>query len=146
MRYPPKKVLFWFPACISTVIIIIASIVVILKYVHDNPASNVGLNYGLLGDNLPPPSNVIKLYKSIGITKVRIFDPNTEPAKKLLKTNIEPYLTDVNITFITIGNKVIPGLHGPQVLPVMTSLTNLVKSRNLPISITTVVLHSLFNS
>ncbi|CAA7059021.1 unnamed protein product [Microthlaspi erraticum] len=132
-------------------------------------ASNVGLNYGLLGDNLPPPSNVISLYESIGITRIRIFDPNPEVLNALrghrgigvtvgvkdqdlavlsaseeavkgwFATNIEPYLADVNITFITVGNEVISGPIGPQVLPVMQSLTNLVKSRNLPISISTVV-------
>ncbi|CAH8362384.1 unnamed protein product [Eruca vesicaria subsp. sativa] len=132
-------------------------------------ATNVGLNYGLLGDNLPSPPQVINLYKSIGITKIRIFDPNVavlnavrghqdisvtvgvkdqdlaalaaseEAVKTWFATNIEPYLTDVNITFITVGNEVIPGPLGSQVLPVVKSLTNLVDSMNLPISITTVV-------
>ncbi|EOA38146.1 hypothetical protein CARUB_v10009618mg [Capsella rubella] len=132
-------------------------------------ANSIGLNYGLLGDNLPTPPNVLNLYKSIGITKIRIFDPNTgvldalrghrgfevtvgvrdqdlaplaaseEAVKGWFATNIEPYLADVNIVFITVGNEVIPGPIGPQVLPVMQSLTNLVKSRNLPISISTVV-------
>ncbi|KAJ0238692.1 glucan endo-1,3-beta-glucosidase BG4 [Hirschfeldia incana] len=132
-------------------------------------ATNVGLNYGLLGDNLPPPPQVINLYKSIGITKVRIFDPNTavlnalrghhdigvtvgvkdqdlaalsaseEAVKAWFATNIEPYLSDVNIKFITVGNEVIPGPLGSQVLPVVKSLTNLVKWRNIPISISTVV-------
>ncbi|KAG2300036.1 hypothetical protein Bca52824_036508 [Brassica carinata] len=131
--------------------------------------TNVGLNYGLLGDNLPSPSEVINLYKSIGITKIRIFDPNTEVLNALrghheieltvgvkdqdlaalaaseeavngwFATNIEPYLADVNITSITVGNEVIPGPIGPQVLPVMQSLTNLVKSKSLPISVSTVV-------
>ena len=131
--------------------------------------TNVGLNYGLLGDNLPSPSDVIKLYKSIGITKIRIFDPNTEVLNALrghheieltvgvkdqdlaalaaseeavkgwFASNVEPYLADVNITFITVGNEVIPGPIGPQVLPVMQSLTNLVKSKSLTISVTTVV-------
>ncbi|KAG7551362.1 Glycoside hydrolase superfamily [Arabidopsis thaliana x Arabidopsis arenosa] len=130
---------------------------------------NVGLNYGLLGDNLPSPSKVISFYKSIGITKIRIFDPNTEvlnalrgntnisvivgvkdqdlaalaareeAVKKWFAINIEPYLADVNITTITVGNEVIPGPIGPHVLPVVQSLTNLVKSRNLPILISTVV-------
>ncbi|KAG7555946.1 Glycoside hydrolase family 17 [Arabidopsis suecica] len=130
---------------------------------------NVGLNYGLLGDNLPSPSKVISFYKSIGITKIRIFDPNTEvlnalrgntnisvivgvkdqdlaalaareeAVKDWFAINIEPYLADVNITTITVGNEVIPGPIGPHVLPVVQSLTNLVKSRNLPILISTVV-------
>ncbi|CAH8285649.1 unnamed protein product [Eruca vesicaria subsp. sativa] len=159
MHYSLKTVFVFFLSCI----------VLFCNYGLVTASSNIGLNYGLLGDNLPTPSNVISLYQSIGITKVRIFDPNTEvlnalrghrdiqvtvgvrdqdlaplaaseeAVKTWFATNIEPYLTDVNISFITVGNEVIPGPIGPQVLPVMTSLTNLVKSRNLPISITTVV-------
>ncbi|KAG7599081.1 Glycoside hydrolase family 17 [Arabidopsis suecica] len=61
-------------------------------------------------------------------------------ASRVADTNHdEPYLADVNISFITVGNEVIPGPIGPQVLPVMQSLTNLVKSRNLPIAVSTVV-------
>ncbi|KAG2311294.1 hypothetical protein Bca52824_022851 [Brassica carinata] len=159
MHYPPKTAFLFF----------LSYIVLIFNHGLVTAASNVGLNYGLLGDNLPSPSDVINLYNSIGITKVRIFDPNTEVLNALrghrdikvtvgvkdqdltalaaseeavnvwFTTNIEPYLADVNISFITIGNEVIPGQIGPQVLPVMKSLTNLVKSRNLPIFITTVV-------
>ncbi|KAG2313930.1 hypothetical protein Bca4012_064564 [Brassica carinata] len=164
MHYSPKTVFLFFLSCI----------VLIFNHGLVTAASNVGLNYGLLGDNLPSPSNVINLYQSIGITKVRIFEPNTEVLNALrghcdikvtvgvrdqvlaalaaseeavkgwFTTNIKPYLADVNIAFITVGNEVIPGPIGPQVLPVMTSLTNLVKSRNLPISISTVV--SMVNS
>ncbi|CAL9222331.1 unnamed protein product [Arabidopsis halleri] len=132
-------------------------------------ATNVGLNYGLLGDNLPPPSEVINLYKSLSITNIRIFDTNTDVLNAFrgnrdigvmvgvknqdlealsvsedavntwFVTNIEPYLADVNITFITVGNEIIPGEIGSYVLPVMQSLTNVVKSRSLPILISTTV-------
>ncbi|VVB17018.1 unnamed protein product [Arabis nemorensis] len=163
MHYSPKMLFALFLSCIM------------LVFNNNNnrvfvtATNTIGLNYGLLGDNLPSPSKVIDLYKSIGITKIRIFDPNTdvlnalrghrdigvtvgirdqdlaalaaseEAVKGWFATNIEPYLADVNITFITVGNEVIPGPIGPQVLPVMQSLTNLVKSMNLPISISTVV-------
>ncbi|KAL0735428.1 hypothetical protein Bca4012_011638 [Brassica carinata] len=160
MQSSHKKLFLFFLSCI----------VLIFNYnnsVFVTATSELGLNYGLLGDNLPPPSNVINFFKSIGITKIRIFDPNTtvldalrgnkeigvtvgvkdqdlaalatseEAVNSWFTTNIEPYLADVNITFITVGNEVIPGPIGPQVLPVIQSLTNLVKS--LPISVTTVV-------
>ncbi|XP_010461136.1 PREDICTED: probable glucan endo-1,3-beta-glucosidase BG4 [Camelina sativa] len=162
MIYSSKKLFLFFLSCI----------IMISNYNTSGfltATNSVGLNYGLLGDNLPTPSNVLNLYKSIGIKKIRIFDPSTEVLKALrdhgnievtvgvrdqdlaalaaseeavkgwFVTNIEPYLADVNISFITVGNEVIPGPIGPQVLPVMQSLTNLVKSRNLPISISTVV-------
>ncbi|CAA0403860.1 unnamed protein product [Arabidopsis thaliana] len=132
-------------------------------------ATNIGLNYGLLGDNLPPPSEVINLYKSLSVTNIRIFDTTTDVLNAFrgnrdigvmvgvknqdlealsvsedavntwFVTNIEPYLADVNITFIAVGNEVIPGEIGSYVLPVMKSLTNIVKSRSLPILISTTV-------
>ncbi|CAE5972252.1 unnamed protein product [Arabidopsis arenosa] len=110
-------------------------------------ATNVGLNYGLLGDNLPPPSEVINLYKSLSITNIRIFDTNTDVLNAFrgnrdigvmvgmknqdlealsvsedavntwFVTNIEPYLADVNITFITVGNEIIPGEIGSYSYP-----------------------------
>ncbi|CAN8252451.1 unnamed protein product [Cochlearia groenlandica] len=161
--------------CVKTFKAVLAWITVLMFHHHHHSsktvtaATTIGLNYGLLGDNLPSPSRVISLYESIGVTKIRIFDPNTdvlnalrghrnigvtigikdqdlaalaaseEALKGWFETNIEPYLSDVNITFITVGNEVIPGPIGPQVLPVMQSLTNLVKSRGLPISVSTVV-------
>ncbi|ESQ42071.1 hypothetical protein EUTSA_v10015407mg [Eutrema salsugineum] len=150
----------------------ISCIILLLNYNNGgfvHATTNIGLNYGLLGDNLPPPSQVINLYKSLGITSIRIFDTNTDVLNAFrgnrdigvivgvknedlaalavsenavntwFMTNIEPYLADVNITFITVGNEVIPGDIGPHVLPVMQSLTNLVKSRSLPILISTTV-------
>ncbi|VVB16991.1 unnamed protein product [Arabis nemorensis] len=134
-----------------------------------NAATKVGLNYGLLGDNLPAPPEVINLYKSLNIANIRIFDTNTDVLNAFrgnrdigvivgvknqdlaalatsedavntwFVTNIEPYLADVNITFITVGNEIIPGEIGFHVLAVMKSLTNLVKSRSLPILISTTV-------
>ncbi|KAF8092193.1 hypothetical protein N665_0422s0022 [Sinapis alba] len=153
----------------KTLLFLLSCMAILLSNNIVAAATNVGLNYGLLGDNLPSPPQVINLYKSIGITKIRIFDPNVEVLNALrghqdirvtvgvkdqdlaalaaseeavnswFTTNIEPYLSNVNITFITVGNEVIPGPLGSQVLPVVKSLTNLVESRSLPISITTVV-------
>ncbi|KAK7860838.1 putative glucan endo-1 [Quercus suber] len=39
-------------------------------------AQGVGVNYRLLGDNLPVPEAAIGLLKSRNITKVWIFEPN----------------------------------------------------------------------
>ncbi|ESQ42070.1 hypothetical protein EUTSA_v10015248mg [Eutrema salsugineum] len=149
------------------ILLLISYTAILLSYKYSNSgsiivaaANNVGLNYGLLGDNIPSPPEVINLYKSIGITKIRIFDPNTDVLNALRDH------TDIGVTvgvkdqdlaalaaseeavkacrrehhvYITVGNEVIPGPIGPHVLSVMKSLTNLVETRNLPISISTVV-------
>uniref|UniRef100_A0A7N2M323 glucan endo-1,3-beta-D-glucosidase n=1 Tax=Quercus lobata TaxID=97700 RepID=A0A7N2M323_QUELO len=88
---------------------------------------SIGVNYGTIADDLPPATEVIALYKTSGIGKMRIFDPNqatlqvlkgsgisvivgvvnndlqglaTSPAaaNDWVQTNIKPYLPDVNIS------------------------------------------------
>ncbi|KAF5193495.1 Glucan endo-1,3-beta-glucosidase [Thalictrum thalictroides] len=46
----------------------------------------VGVNYGLLGNDLPAPKDVINFIKSKGIIAVRIFDPNVEVLEALRGT------------------------------------------------------------
>ncbi|KAF3648458.1 Glucan endo-1,3-beta-glucosidase, acidic isoform [Capsicum annuum] len=43
----------------------------------------IGVNYGLLGNKLPPPAQVINLLKSRNIQNIRIFDPNQDVLKAL---------------------------------------------------------------
>ncbi|XP_010542063.1 PREDICTED: glucan endo-1,3-beta-glucosidase 11 [Tarenaya hassleriana] len=98
-------------------------------------AFSIGVNYGQIGDNLPSPEDVVPLVKSIGATKVKLYDTNPEilkafagsgvefivglgneylskmrdPAKALswVKQNISPFLPATNITCITVGNEVL---------------------------------------
>ncbi|KAI9112435.1 hypothetical protein K1719_016632 [Acacia pycnantha] len=48
----------------------------------------VGVNYGRLGDNLPPPSDVVKLFQNNAITRMRLFDPDIAVLDALKSTNI----------------------------------------------------------
>ncbi|KAF3439673.1 hypothetical protein FNV43_RR17951 [Rhamnella rubrinervis] len=141
--------------------------------IHDQiglvEAIDVGLCYGTLGNDLPPATQVIKLYQKNGISKVRLFDPNPEALQALrasqisvslgirnedlpalaasqdavnnwFATNVQPYLNDVVFSYITVGNEVVPGVLGPNVLPVMQFLKTILQANNLPgIKITTVV-------
>ena len=98
---------------------------------------SIGVNYGTIADDLPPATKVIALYKTSGIGKMRIFDPNqatlqalkgsglsvivgvvnndlqglaTSPAAAngWVQTNLSPYLPDVNISYIVAGNEIKP--------------------------------------
>jgi exo-beta-1,3-glucanase (GH17 family) len=101
-------------------------------------AGAIGINYGLNGDNLPAPPAVVGLYERCHIPSVRLFEPRPEvlqalrgkPLQVILGTrnediqslattldaanswvaaNIVPYRSDVNFTYITVGNEAIPG-------------------------------------
>lgn len=101
-------------------------------------AFSIGVNYGLNGNNLPPPTEVLSLYERCHIKMLRLFEPrpevlqasrgstvvvslgtrnediqsiatDQEAANSWINTNVVPYMKDVNIGYITIGNEVIPG-------------------------------------
>lgn len=49
---------------------------------------SIGVCYGLLGDNLPDPSDVISLYQSNGIGEMRLYNPNSDVLNALKGSNI----------------------------------------------------------
>ncbi|KAE8669441.1 Glycosyl hydrolase superfamily protein, putative isoform 2 [Hibiscus syriacus] len=106
--------------------------------------SDIGICYGLNGDNLPSPADVINLYKSSKVLNVRLYQPYPEVLEALqgsgifvamgsrnedipnfaadqsaandwVNTNIVPYKDDVDFKWIIIGNEVIPGQLGASV-------------------------------
>ncbi|XP_054789823.1 probable glucan endo-1,3-beta-glucosidase BG4 [Prosopis cineraria] len=129
----------------------------------------IGVNYGRLGDNLPPPAEVVQLYQKNGITKVRLFDPdaavldalrntnidltlgirnedlpamaaNIEAVNKWFATYVEPYSQDIVFRFIVVGNEVVPGNLANYVLAVMQNLQSILDTFHLSgISVTTSV-------
>ncbi|XP_058203141.1 glucan endo-1,3-beta-glucosidase 11-like isoform X2 [Rhododendron vialii] len=95
----------------------------------------MGINYGQIANNLPSPENVVPLVKSIGASRVKLYDAdprvlkafaNTnvefivglgneylskvkDPASALswVKTNVQAYLPATKITCIAVGNEVL---------------------------------------
>ncbi|XP_061353370.1 glucan endo-1,3-beta-glucosidase 7-like isoform X2 [Gastrolobium bilobum] len=120
----------------STSAILLSFLALFLAFNLANSESFIGVNYGQVADNLPPPSATAKLLQSTSIEKVRLYgsDPaiikalaNTgkgivigaangdipalagDPsfAKNWVSTNVVPFYPASNIILITVGNEVI---------------------------------------
>ncbi|XP_021300603.1 glucan endo-1,3-beta-glucosidase 11 isoform X1 [Herrania umbratica] len=113
-----------------------ASIILsISAYLFPVMVNSIGINYGQIANNLPSPEGVVPLVKSIGATKVKLYDAdprvlsafaNTgvefivglgneyldkmrDPAKAQawVKQNVQVHLPATKITCIFVGNEVL---------------------------------------
>ncbi|WCJ36658.1 Glucan endo-1 3-beta-glucosidase [Euphorbia peplus] len=146
---------------------IIFSILSCSLYIHAG-AQGIGVNYGLLGDNLPSPDKVISLLKSKNVTQIRIFDPNpgvltavknsgisvivgvrnedlqqlsTSPAfaTQWVSTNVIPYYPAAKIKYISAGNEVIPSPLAQFVLGAIQNLDAALVAANIHIPVSTAI-------
>uniref|UniRef100_A0A0D9WI62 Glucan endo-1,3-beta-D-glucosidase n=1 Tax=Leersia perrieri TaxID=77586 RepID=A0A0D9WI62_9ORYZ len=111
----------------------------------------IGVNYGMLGNNLPSPAQVISMYKAKNISYVRLFHPDTSVLAALrgsgigvvlgtynedlsrlasdasfaaswVASYVTPFSPAVTFRYINAGNEVIPGDQAATVLPAMRNL------------------------
>ncbi|OEL30909.1 Glucan endo-1,3-beta-glucosidase 14 [Dichanthelium oligosanthes] len=65
-------------------------------------AAALGINYGQVGNNLPPPPQVVQLLASLRIGKVRIYDINPQVLSAFAGTGIE--------LIVTVPDDLVPGM------------------------------------
>ncbi|KQK11504.1 glucan endo-1,3-beta-glucosidase GII [Brachypodium distachyon] len=110
---------------------------------------SIGVCYGVNGDNLPSPADVVALYKSKNIAGMRIYAPDEATLKALSGTgielvmdvggslaalasdpaaatawvaaNVKPFVPGVKIKYIAAGNEV-EGDATASIVPAMTNL------------------------
>ncbi|XP_008778544.2 glucan endo-1,3-beta-glucosidase-like isoform X2 [Phoenix dactylifera] len=137
------------PAAIRTLWIL--STVSILEAVG---GSGIGVNYGKLGNNLPPPAQVAQfLARNTVIDRVKLFDTdpatlqafdntdlaidvtisndlipnltNLSFAKYWIQANILPYIAATNITRILVGNEVVSAADKSLIASLVPAMQNL---------------------
>ncbi|VAH69038.1 unnamed protein product [Triticum turgidum subsp. durum] len=90
---------------------------------------SIGVCYGVIANNLPPANDVVQLYRSKGITGMRIYFADAKALSALrnsgisliLDKNVRPYYPAVNIKYIAAGNEVQGGAT-QSIVPAMRNL------------------------
>ena len=115
-----------------------------------SPVHSIGVCNGVLGNDLPAPSDVVKLYQSKGINAMRIYEPESNVLKALsgtgigllmdvgngeltslandpsaapawVKANVQPY-PGVSFRYIAVGNEVMDSAGQKTILPAMKNI------------------------
>lgn len=126
----------------------------------NNAVAQVGVCYGQLGNNLPPPSEVVALYKQNNITRMRLYEPDQPTLQALSGSGIELMLGvpdadlaalakcqcraeawveanvachgDVNFRYIAVGNEIHPtSENAPFVLAAMQNVYKAISAAGL---------------
>ena len=114
----------------------------------------LGINYGTVADNLPSPSEAVKLLQSTLISKVKLFsvepeilralantglevmvgigDDQIKPlasglpaAQNFVRQNVMPYVPATKITYLSVGNEVLSSSDGEMIYDLQFAMENL---------------------
>ncbi|KAK6154852.1 hypothetical protein DH2020_009100 [Rehmannia glutinosa] len=69
---------------------------------HWQEVESLGINYGQVANNLPPPNRVLDLLHALRLTKARIYDTNPQVLTAFANSNIEIIVTVENEMLATL--------------------------------------------
>ncbi|KAJ6345983.1 hypothetical protein OIU78_008607 [Salix suchowensis] len=108
--------------------------------------SFIGVNYGQVADNLPPPSATAKLLQSTAVQKVRLYGADPAIIKALANTGIGILTPSSKIILITVGNEVLLSNDQnliSQLLPAMQNMQKALNSASLGGKVKVSTVHSM---
>eukprot|EP01018_Ginkgo_biloba_P023925 Gb_18425 [translate_table: standard] len=76
------------------------------KQISITGSNTVGINYGQIASNLPPPEIVVQILESVKISRVKLYDSNPDILKAFAKKEVE--------FVVGIENELVGGLKNPQ--------------------------------
>ncbi|KAL3501185.1 hypothetical protein ACH5RR_035634 [Cinchona calisaya] len=88
----------------EVVLVSFTSLVLIILFPHSTVAAPIGVCYGRVAINLPPPSDVVNLIKSNGIARIRLFNADPEALKPFSGTGIQLMIGVPNEVLPTLAN------------------------------------------
>ncbi|CAI9113822.1 OLC1v1014504C1 [Oldenlandia corymbosa var. corymbosa] len=148
-------------ASLLTLFGLFLSLSLLISFEVSNVDAQIGVCYGLIGNNLPSKQDTVNLYRQNGIGKMRIYGPDSEVLNALqgsnielvmgvadqdiqrlasdpseaanwVRTNIQAYSSDVNFKYIAVGNEIIPSSGNAQYVgPAMENLHNAISGAGL---------------
>ncbi|CAA2986930.1 glucan endo-1,3-beta-glucosidase-like [Olea europaea subsp. europaea] len=83
----------------------------LILFADSTVAAPVGVCYGRVASNLPPPSEVVNLIKSNGISRIRLFNPDPDALNPFSGTGIELMIGVPNEILPTLANGTVSTSH-----------------------------------
>ncbi|CAN6202700.1 unnamed protein product [Urochloa humidicola] len=126
-------------------LLLAAAFAAVLAIPSSAAAAALGINYGQVADNLPPPHAAAALLRALNVTRVKLYDADARvlsafagtgtdftvgvpdrlvprlaadpsAAAAWVRANILPHVPATSITAVTVGNEVLTGTGDPDML------------------------------
>ncbi|CAL9246064.1 unnamed protein product [Arabidopsis halleri] len=140
---------------------------IVIASFFNTTAGQIGVCYGMLGETLPSPSDVVALYKQQNIQRMRLYGPDPDAlaalrdsnielildvpnsdlerlassqteADKWVQENVQSYTDGVRFRYINVGNEVKPSAGGV-LLQAMQNIEKAVSGAGLGVKVSTAI-------